>query len=363
MVAMSESRRTRDCQIEQVGKARNGKPRYWCLVHGASATGHYGVRLAQCESAYRDTAQLGEALNLRENDYPGGIALWGVVAPVYDTTGREPERGVHVHARYEEGGKKPIDATYPAVVVSYNKGDLFTEGRVLISQEAAVSYYIAKFLGHPVDHLFCVKCGELHLDADYFAVHPHRKHLCHGCGKYFKDPSGKSVSNPIAYLPNLRADARGDRGVIRPSRQLDIDQSRYPGGVQIWASNPAILWTQNKLEEVGIHVHLYGDDKDAPVVDETFGVVRIDGVELDEDMVGHLMAQRSLQYLANKVVSLSCPKCGSAHFDKGENAFYPHHEHICETCDARFAAPGRRRKVVSNPLVDILDRLRESADR
>ncbi|WP_370155399.1 hypothetical protein [Ferrovibrio sp.] len=282
---------------------------------------------------------------------------------MYDTTGLPPDRGVHVHARHEHNGKKQIDATFPAVVMAYNKGDLFADGRLLISQEAAVSYYISKFIGHPVKHLFCVNCGELHLDADYFAVHPHRKHLCHGCGKYFKDPSGESVSNPIAYLPNLRADARKTREIIRTSKVLEVSQADHPGGIQVWASNPAILWTRNFPEEEGIHVHLYGADNNCLDKDDTYGTVIIDGVKLDEDLVGYLMAQRSLQYLANKVVSLNCPTCGASHFDRSEKAFYPHHEHECEACGSTFVAPGRRRKVVCNPLVEILDRLCESAGR
>src|SRR5436853_5268912 len=102
---------TRACSIEHVGKQRNGRPRYWCSVHQASATGRYGSRLSECEAAYRETAHQ-KILELNPDDYPGGVGLWGSVGPVFDTSGLAPEVGIHVHARNgDEEGSKEIDAT------------------------------------------------------------------------------------------------------------------------------------------------------------------------------------------------------------------------------------------------------------
>jgi len=223
-----------------------------------------------------------------------------------------------------------------------------------------VQYYISRFLGRKIKYLFCTHCAEIHLDADYFAVNPHRRHLCHGCGKYFSD-SEQAVSNPIMLLVEQLGDVDKPRVFKRPERWLDIDQTDYPGGLQVWASNPAIIWTAERPEEEGIHVHLYRDVGAEPTTDDTFGKVSIDGVHLDEDFVKHLMAQQALSYLTNKVVSLRCPCCGEDHFDREELAFRPHKQHLCEHCGVHFETPGRRRVVVSNPLVDILDRLRVRA--
>lgn len=76
----------RDCKIEAVGKQRNGKPRFWCMNHQSSATGKYGRRLERCEGAYRAVVE-SDAKELDPADYPGGLALWGAVKPVYDSTG------------------------------------------------------------------------------------------------------------------------------------------------------------------------------------------------------------------------------------------------------------------------------------
>lgn len=76
----------RDCSIVTVGKQRNGKPRFWCTAHQASGTGKYGRRLDRCEGAYRFAVQ-SDALEIEPSDYVGGIAIWGAVKPVYDTSG------------------------------------------------------------------------------------------------------------------------------------------------------------------------------------------------------------------------------------------------------------------------------------
>jgi hypothetical protein len=255
----------RPCSIEQVGKQRNGRPRFWCSVHQAPATGRYGVRLEKCESAYRDI-DYSKVFDLNAEAFPGGIALWGAVPPVFDTTGLPAETGIHVHARRESDGEKEIDATYDAVRMKYRR-DLLDEGQTIITRDTAVNFYISRFLKRDVKYLFCIHCGELHLDADYFAVHPHRTHLCHGCGKLFKD-SARSISNPIALL-RFRSGVTAPPDAIRPQRELVATQAEFPGGIQIWASNPALVWTAERPEEQGLHVHAY-DREGHRVVDDTY---------------------------------------------------------------------------------------------
>ena len=52
---------------------------------------------------------------LNMDEYQGGVALWGAVPPVYDTTRLPLEHGIHVHARKEGAGLKDIDRTVRAV--------------------------------------------------------------------------------------------------------------------------------------------------------------------------------------------------------------------------------------------------------
>ncbi len=147
----------------------------------------------------------------------------------------------------------------------------------------------------------------------------------------------------------------------RADRNLDIQQSDYPGGIKIWASNPAILWTRVRPERKGLHVHIYKKDSEEKLEDDTFDRVIVDGHEICESMARHLMAQQALLYLKDKIVSLSCSECGKAHFDKDELAFRPHKKHECEYCEATFVTPGRRRLVVSNPIISTFRILRNAA--
>jgi len=64
----------RSCRVEQVGRARNGQPRWWCPVHGGNATGRNGTRLEACDSVSLDAA-LEDRLDLDPAEYAGGVAI------------------------------------------------------------------------------------------------------------------------------------------------------------------------------------------------------------------------------------------------------------------------------------------------
>ena len=348
----------RECLIEYTGNQRNGNPRYWCSVHRAPATARFGARLDRCESAFREVAE-GASFPLETERYPGGVALWGSVEAVYDTTGLPPERGIHVHARVTSGGDKVIDATFDAVALAPQRHTLFEERTTFITGETAVAYYVGNFMNHDIGTLYCVYCGEAHLDADWFAVKPHRRHLCHGCGKIFSCGE-RGISNPVIAMRSALGDNDSKRAICRARRTLDIRQQDYRGGLQVWASNAALLWTSPEPEKEGIHVHLFDADK-RRVEDDTFDRVTIDGIELNERQLRLFMAQRSLAYLSGKIASLICPSCGGSHCDVGEAAFMPHKQHHCEYCKSEFDTPGRRKKVVSNPFINTVGQLRRLA--
>jgi transposase-like protein len=347
----------RRCSIEHVGKQRNGKPRFWCTVHQSSATGRYGIRLPACEGAYLDKAETRKILELDPADYPGGIALWGAVNAAYDTSGMKPDSGIHVHARGRSDGGKEIDDTFDAVVIT-SKRDLLDSQQTMVTSETAVNFYLSRFLKREIRYLRCTHCDEMHLDSGYFAIKPHRRHLCHGCGRYFND-TGKGISNPIASLHEALKLHGQNIPPVRAPNILDVRQSEYPGGMQIWASNPALIWTSERPEEEGLHVHLFRAPGEI-VFDDTCDRVTVDGIELNESHVQHFMAQQALPHLANKVVSLKCPRCDFPHFDEGELGFFPHIDHECAQCNHVFCATGRRRLVVSNPFVEARELLREA---
>ncbi len=342
------------CDIKPVAKRRDGGTRYWCLVHKADATAKYGRRAKKCRGANLRQILPEEVFNLRMNDYPGGVSLWGAVPPVYDTTRLGIDRGIHVHARKEVNGVKKIDQTYRGVRIFNSRSS--KEGS-LVSELDAIYYMVSAVFGFTVSHVNCTFCGYSHLDKDWFSVHPHRRHLYAGCGKMFMDAQ-LGIGNPIASLSQ-----RNSKAPIEAKKKLNINQADYPGGIQIWGSNPAFIWTSPIDEDKGIHVHAYRASSATPIIEDTYSSVTIDGIRIDPDMVRTLMAQSALPHLEKRIVSLNCPKCRLAHFDSGVNAITPTLEHKCVSCGYIIKSRGRVRKVVANPLLATLEDLAAKAPR
>jgi transposase-like protein len=294
---------------------------------------------------------------LNIDKYKGGIALWGAVPAVYDTTRLPMDRGIHVHARATADADKETDCTFRAVRIV---GSRLPKRGILVSELDAIYYMASSVFGYQMKHITCPYCNYSHLDRDWFSVHPHRRHLCAGCGRHFSDTEA-AVGNPIS---GVRDACHIKTQKTTPSkRKLDIKQADYPGGIQIWGSNPALLWTSERAEEEGIHVHAFRKDRNEPDSDETYSEVTVDGLSLDPSMVRVLMAQNTLPSLRNRVVPIDCPACHQPLFELGDLAFTPTAKHICKRCGHQFTSSGRLRKTIANPLPGILARLANKAPR
>lgn len=267
------------------------------------------------------------------------------------------DRGIHVHARKEMGEDKEIDRTARAVQIF---GECLPQEGLLLCELDAICYMVTSVFGHQMKFVTCGHCGYPHLDKDWFSIHPHRRHLCAGCGRHFRD-SDTAIGNPICGV----REALGVK-THRPQpsiERLHIKQADYPGGLQVWGSNPAFLWTSRIPEREGIHVHAFNVNSMTPVIDETFGEVSLDGVVLSPKMVRILMAQMTLPSLTDRVVSIKCSACGTPHYSIERLAYTPITSHECRGCGSQARPPGRLRKTVVNPLVGILKRLAETAPR
>ena len=295
-------------------------------------------------------------LDLTPSDYPGGVALWGSVPAVYDTTSRPVDRGIHVHARRTVGGDKEIDRTYRRLRVPYPK-DLLSGQWLEVDEVDAINFMVTTVFEFQTIAVACGHCGFPHLDRDWFAVHPHRRHQCHGCGRLFSD-TGPGIGNPVSTLRNIIHPT--EHRLANALRTIEVSQTKFPGGIQIWGSNPAIVWTSSFPEEVGIHLHCFDNPEDEyPSVDNTFSRVLIDDVELNAVQIRYYMAQSAMPHLEDRIISINCPSCGMAHFDTGELAYTPHIDHDCQACGASFRATSSIKKSIGNPFVSA--RLRLSA--
>jgi transposase-like protein len=327
------------------------------MRHTADATAKYGKPAKVCRLAHIPPIEPQEMFSLNIDKYKGGIALWGAVPPVYDTTTLPIDRGIHLHARTHAGATKEMDRTFRAIRIL---GDRLPKEGIFVSELDAIYYMVSSVFGFEMRQVICSYCGHPHLDRDWFSVHPHRRHLCAGCGRHFSDDR-TGIGNPIS---GVREACGIKKQVTKPAgKKLNLRQAEYPGGIQIWGSNPALVWTSTAAEEEGIHVHAFDKGGKHPVKDDTFSKVIIDGIELDPQMVRVLMAQMSLPSRKGRLAAVTCPSCNASPFESGVLAFTPTAAHTCDRCGRKLTARGRFRKTISNPLIGILARLAQHAVR
>ncbi|AMP89027.1 hypothetical protein [Legionella pneumophila] len=288
------------------------------------------------------TSSYTKNLTLNLDDYPGGVAIWGALPALFDTSNQGFDRGVHVHARLADSSKKVIDATYDRVtVIAANR--IFT-----ITEEAAVHFSMSAIFDINIISLVCLHCSQPITSIGYAAVCPSRQHQCNHCGE-ITTTSTDCISNPIMLFKELIGDKQVKRPAVIPNRTIAIDPERYSGGIQIWGSNPSIIWTAKRLEESAIHIHAYNDN-DKRVIDNTYGIVSLAGYKLDIEMIRVLQIQLALPNLALRLATVYCPHCGKEQFDQGIWAVSAHNHRICLQCKQTFIS----QDVISNPAFDVL---------
>lgn len=343
----------RECKIESLGRNRNGSQRLWCHAHKCLVSTTRGITPDKCDLYGNESPPEFGELVLRPSDFAGGIAIWGALPPVYNSANENEHQAVHVHARKSDSGGKEIDDNYSNVRLLVGE-DLGGENWQDISSADAISYFITRTIGIEPTGLSCSHCGFAHLDEGEFAIRLHRKHMCQHCGRDFVD-STSSVSNPIVAWRREMGMTDVRPKIERAKENLSIRQSQFEGGIALWASNPAIIWTADRAEQEGVHVHAY-DGCGSRIVDETYSEVEIDGEQINDQNVRCLMAQRALIHLANSVVYLECPQCGAEHADSGVEAVVPHVDHRCKLCGHMFQH-GTGKATIGNPFVRILEQL------
>jgi transposase-like protein len=290
-------------------------------------------------------------LLLNPDDFPGGIGIWAIIEPIYDTVKGNPlpKQGLHVHAR--KNISRDIDRTFSKVFFynnSYNDG-------FEISYIDAISYTFSKWVGYIPILIYCDGCGKPHSDSLALSVIPHNRRICKNCRKVFY-ATESSIANRLAALEDSQKEV-GIATTSKSDRQLIIQQKDFPGGVRIWTThNPAVVKTFTNPETEGIHIHCY-DDKGNRTIDETFGTVVIDNLLLKSEQVRVYSIQRKLYEHRKTLVSLKCPNCLSMHYDQKDYAYTPHTRHECESCGFKFDGP-LGFKSISNPLVEQLQTIK-----
>jgi hypothetical protein len=286
------------CDFVHAGKYRNGAERWWCRTHQT----HWGTKADQAsyqQSRVMRCANHSQPMNytlspfeINVEDY-AEVGIWCSLPTGLSTKpveSRPPT--IHVHLRPKAQEKKSVDDDYDAISLLYNEDlDLFANTeitRVNITPPAAFEFVCAVEENREMTCINCSHCGYPHLDLGDFARKPHRKHFCGNCGCDSTWSSGNIVSTPLKPLYEQFAK---NTQYKEPDRTLNIDLDKYSDcDYEIWASTPAIVWSADRPQEKGIHVH----NGAKRIVDNTFSSVILKGKTLERKDVLRAMFERTV---------------------------------------------------------------------
>jgi hypothetical protein len=282
-----------------------------------------------------------------DNDrFSGGIAVWSAISPVLETTSENCMMGIHVHARRSNDNPKTIDVTT-------DKFKLILDGReTIITEKMAFAYRVCRVLDIPMKTIRCLNCDALQFDSVRDIPHRKSKKACNNCGKEVAQ-SRKFFANPLSELQERFFKTQPK--TVDSRKRLNIDPKNYSGGVRIWGTAQAILWSSNRAEESGIHVHAY-DSQMRKVIDDTYGEVWYGDTHLPVRQVQLYTIQKSIKSLNGKICCLSCTHCKKTHLDDGEFAIRKHTIHLCEHCGKKFSS--QEGSNVSNYAQEIFESLK-----
>ena len=276
------------CDIVNAGNFRHGAARWWCRTHQihwgtkADFAAYKDSRIWQCANHHQPMNYVVSPLEIDFSEY-SEVGIWCSMPAAISTRPIKPRPPkIHVHLREKPGDPiKKIDRDFSAIALLYKpelalfQADEIT--RINVTPPAALEFVLALEESREMDCINCSKCGYPHLDLGDFAKKPHRKHFCGNCGSDSIWSKTAIVSTPLKPLHDQLANSTSFE---TPNRSLNLDD--YAGhDYYVWASTPAVLWTADRRQEKGIHVHVEKNGK--RVVDDTFGEVLLKGGHLDRN--------------------------------------------------------------------------------
>ncbi|MDP9024463.1 MAG: hypothetical protein M3N13_03680 [Candidatus Eremiobacteraeota bacterium] len=288
---------TLPCDFVNAGKFRHGAGRWWCRTHHS----HWGMK------SDLETFRRSHVMACSNRDRPisyvvspekidpaaaAEVAIWCSMPTAISNkpiVSRRPM--IHVHVRPHVGGKKTVDRDFPAVAVDDASLGLFGDAgnnQINITPPAAFEFMRALESEREMGCISCSYCRYPHLDLGEFAQRPHRKHFCANCGHDNTWSSTAIVSTPLKPLHDRLAKWTDFEA---PNRSLILDD--YAGcDYEVWASTPAVVWTADRPQAKGIHVHVH--DGEQRVVDDTYAEVILHGEALSRAELLQEMISRTI---------------------------------------------------------------------
>jgi hypothetical protein len=249
------------------------------LVWRSSRGGRIGAVTDDLVGGLPEPSRVCARIDLRAHDEVG---LWCSLPAALSSRSikRRPPR-LHLHVRPKSGGRKVLDTDIDALFINTNSiADVDARiGDIIITPTIAFNFARAYRSSHPFELRACSHCAYVCI-AVSGCGDPNQRCFCSNCG------SDQTIATilPVFRWPD------GTQAFTTPSRDLDLDRlddCTYT----IWASTPALIWTAQRPQEAGIHVHV--DRGVERIVDDTFASVRLNSKLLDRAALLDAMMEHS----------------------------------------------------------------------
>lgn len=161
------------CNIEYIGKSRQGITKYYCTAHKSFAYDKLGNKLDECLWINKEIYDNG--LNIKQNEIK------------------------NINIRYEN----ILENVIPKIIINDNEfnGILEYDNSILTYKDFG-GIMLAKLNNVPLVIVKCSHCARYHSDNGRFAYTSHRIHLCLYCGHLFRAKE-KNIGSELAMIYNI----------------------------------------------------------------------------------------------------------------------------------------------------------------
>lgn len=161
------------CNIEYIGKSRQGTTKYYCTVHKSFAYDKLGNKLDECLWSNKEIYD--NRLNIKQNEIKD------------------------INIRYEN----ILESVIPKIIINNNEfSGVLEYDNSLLTYKDFGGIMLAKLNNIPLEIVKCNHCGRYHSDNGQFAYTPHRTHLCLYCGHLFRAKE-RNIGSELAMIYNI----------------------------------------------------------------------------------------------------------------------------------------------------------------
>ncbi len=208
------------CNIQYVGKQRNGVKKYWCTTHKSIASNNKGEELKECLCTYKE---------LYENE----ICI-------------------------DKENIKSIKLVY-SNILNQTEGKIYIDNKefngVLIFNDSILHYkdlggmLLSKLNNIKLENVKCSHCNRFHTDNGKFAYTPHKIHLCLYCGHMFrvKEPN---IGNEFLTIYNDIPSIKLEGEMVSIDNICTIEYDLFNGTLLVNNNNVNRILIKGKEENI-----------------------------------------------------------------------------------------------------------------